>query len=304
MSFTLPGLISHAKITQASGAGALSAGHKITCTFSKLPHTFSFLILLHSMLRTPWAQDETEQVSRRPSRSSGIHAPTGTSQIILGNYHEPFQSSYRSMTTSSAHSNPGSSGPADTGAHTSDGSTADFLDRAHLKKQQSFRDNFTDVFNVRSAEDSDAQTQNSNKAGMRCRPDRNSSTVFGSQPDLRDGMSWTPPTRVNRQSSDIFHLADRQMDVAPATYQSAADFDRYGAEAMPEPMQRPAHKVVQQRAAMFHESEYAPSPSSAVRRNPSETSLRLGSSEGDDLAGFRGRRHYPGQHHASNIFNR
>ncbi|KND00763.1 uncharacterized protein SPPG_03876 [Spizellomyces punctatus DAOM BR117] len=232
------------------------------------------------MLRTPWGQDEFEYPNQgKDERHTPVDSPSGNkttggrSQIVFGTYHEPIMSSYNSMTNTS---------------HIGDGyaisNQADYLDRAASHRKRSLRDSYTDVFNVQAEEPS-----TSKQAGSRYRTDKNQSNVFGSSPPIS-----APVSRHYRLASDIFNLSGP----GQPPFGAESNVDR-----LDETRALGRSGSGQGRASMMSHEEYTPSHPSAIKRNPSNSVLAPSSENYGPDALSKGRRHYPQQHHTSNIFH-
>ncbi|KAI8819327.1 uncharacterized protein EV422DRAFT_507412 [Fimicolochytrium jonesii] len=259
---------------------------------------------LAKMLRTPWGQDEGDSGAAQTvptfSRKASVGAsPGGRSQIVFGTYHEPSSSSYHSMTHT----------PRGVSRQQHNNNTADdYLTRNAVARQQSFRENSTDVFNLKplSGDDSaghraSAEPRAGNSGGsLRFRTDRNQSTLFQPQSDAYGSQSYGTPVREQKSASDIFHLQNapqQQSHQQQSHYPQEPPSPRQTleddyADARQEPA-RPAKTFLQH-------NEYNPSLPSALKRNPSNSLLQP--SDGPDDYVYRGRRHYPQSQRTSNIF--
>ncbi|KAI8911322.1 hypothetical protein DFJ77DRAFT_441719 [Powellomyces hirtus] len=271
------------------------------------------------MLRTPWGQDDPPSGTRNSANSSGPgsrqQTAGGRSQIVFGNYHEPASSSYKSMTTTH---DP---------AHTPNSDYAARLQAART------RDSTTDIFHLRgmagsapggsddhlvglpppttsyatgAGRDRGLVSSSSSTGSLRIRPDRNQSTIFHSE--VAAGTPGTP-LREHRSSSDIFHLVDDNNH--PGTTTTNHYERRYHTNANSshpartlEAMDSTTTTAPYSPSKAHHYNEYAPSPSSAVKRDPHHSILQQHgeAAMAAEEMGFRGRRHYPQYHRSSNIF--
>lgn len=201
----------------------------------------------------------------------------GSSQIVFGNYHEPNTSSYQNMTGS---------------PRNSAGAPRHGLERDQYREREQYRDvnpvtenprsfrGASDIFNLRPEEAAFPDRHRSS----RYRPDKNQSNVFN-QTQIPEAQPAGLP-RQHRQASDIFHANSQQ-----PTYES---FNTYKPEIAP----TAAYK-------QLDHAPYVPSNSFAAKRHPSSSRL-FGGSDTDlsvDEQASKGKRHYPQQHHNSNIFH-